>query len=54
MQMQSCGQPPQEIVDEMAPGLGSLDSQGPLGGLGALGGLGLPGMPKGDGACCIQ
>ena len=60
--MQACGEPPKEIVSEMAPGL-AFDSQGQPqlpGGLGsALGGLGLPGLsgPPGAGGnanCCIQ
>lgn len=59
--MQACGQPPQEIVDEMVPG--GLDAQGQpqlpggLGGLGALG-LGIPGLSGnsagGGGNCCMQ
>ena len=61
LQMQACGEPPKEIVNEMAPGL-ALDAQGqpqlPSGLSGALGGLGgLPGLPGGGGApanCCIQ
>ena len=62
MQMQACGEPPKEIVNEMAPGLG-FDSEGqpqlPGGLAGALGGLGLPGLSGGAGAsdnpaCCIQ
>ena len=59
--MQACGEPPKEIVSEMAPGL-MFDSDGQPqipGGLGnALGGLGLPGLSAGpggsEGACCIQ
>ena len=61
LQMQACGEPPKEIVNEMAPGL-ALDSQGqpqlPSGLSGALGGLGgLPGMSGGGSGpanCCIQ
>lgn len=63
-QMQACGQPPQEIVDEMAPGL-QFDAQGQpqlpagLGGLGSLGGLGIPGLSGNSGGaaganCSIQ
>ena len=52
--MQACGQPPQEIVDEMAPGL-QFDAQGQpqlpagLGNLGSLGGLGIPGLSGNSG-----
>ena len=61
LQMQACGEPPKEIVNEMAPGL-ALDSQGQpqlpsgLGGaLGGLGGLsGLSGSGSGPANCCIQ
>ncbi|DBA87289.1 hypothetical protein WJX77_009974 [Trebouxia sp. C0004] len=63
-QMQACGQPPQEIVDEMAPGL-HFDAQGQpqlpagLGSLGSLGGLGIPGVSGNSGGaaganCSIQ
>lgn len=61
LQMQACGEPPKEIVNEMAPAL-ALDSQGQpqlpgglssaLGGLGALSGL--SGSAAGPGTCCIQ
>lgn len=63
--MQACGEPPKEIVSEMAPGL-AFDAQGQpqlpggLGNaLGGLGGLGLPGLPgvpgaTGNASCCIQ
>ncbi len=40
--MQACGQPPQEIVDELAPGLqfdaDGAPQQGPAGAAGAAGG----------------
>ena len=69
LQMQACGTPPQEIIDEMVPvdaqgrpqlpgGLGGLGSLGGLGGLGSLTSLGLPGLGNigggGGGSCCIQ
>ena len=61
LQMQACGEPPKEIVNEMAPGL-ALDSQGqpqlPSGLSSALGGLGglprLSGGGNGPANCCIQ
>ena len=50
LQMQQCGQPPQEIVDELAPGM-QFDSEGlprfPGGGAGA-GGPGSGGRGAGD------
>ncbi|KAL0027343.1 hypothetical protein WJX79_002388 [Trebouxia sp. C0005] len=57
-QMQACGQPPQEIVDEMAPGL-QFDAQGQPQLPAGLGGLGIPGLSgnSGGGAganCSIQ
>lgn len=58
LQMQACGEPPKEIVDEMAPGL-SLDADGqpqlPGGLSSALGGLpGLSAGARGPANCCIQ
>ena len=42
LQMQACGSPPKDIVDELAPGL-------------EMGADGLPKMPGGAAsACCIQ
>ena len=59
--MQACGQPPQEIIDEMAPELkrdaqGQPQLPGGLSSLGSLGGLGISGLPRnsGDASCCIQ
>ncbi|KAL3141031.1 Natural resistance-associated macrophage protein [Trebouxia sp. C0010 RCD-2024] len=57
-QMQACGEPPKEIVDEMAPAL-ALDANGqpqlPSGLSSVLGGLpGLSGGASGPGNCCIQ
>jgi len=40
-EMQACGQPPQAIVDDLAPGL-------------AFGEDGLPVLPGGEGGCCVQ
>lgn len=48
-QMQACGQPPKEIVDELAPGGEGLGGEGfPLFGGGAEGGA------QGPGECCVQ
>ncbi|KAL6772448.1 PEX19 [Auxenochlorella protothecoides x Auxenochlorella symbiontica] len=48
-QMQACGQPPKEIVDELAPGGEGLGAEGfPLFGGGA------EGSPQGPGDCCVQ
>jgi hypothetical protein len=51
--MQQRGQPPQEIIDELAPGM-TFDAMGvPSMGSGAMGGGGLPGgMDPSE--CCIQ
>ncbi|KFM25142.1 Metal transporter Nramp3 [Auxenochlorella protothecoides] len=47
--MQACGQPPKEIVDELAPGGEGLGAEGfPLFGGGA------EGSPQGPGDCCVQ
>jgi hypothetical protein len=58
--MQQRGQPPQEIIDELAPGMtfgpdGVPTMGGGLGGLG-LGGMGNGQLPPGmdPSECCIQ
>lgn len=51
MQMQQRGQPPQEIIDELAPGL-SFSPEG-LPNFGGGGG-GSGGVPPELGDCCLQ
>lgn len=49
--MQQCGQPPQEIVDELAP---EMAFGGGGAGGGGLPGLGAGRLPADMGECCLQ